>query len=60
MRWGQLTSTRTGEGYVDIHMLALLAHSFSGTDIAESCMPASELAIWEAILVEEDRLKRPM
>jgi len=43
---------------IDIEVLARSTHGFSGADITEICMSASKLAIREAILEEEDRLKR--
>ena len=43
---------------VDIEVLARSTHGFSGADITEICTSASKLAIREAILEEEDRLKR--
>ena len=42
---------------VDIEVLARSTHGFSGADITEICTSASKLAIREAILAEEDRLK---
>jgi len=43
---------------IDIEVLARSTHGFSGADITEICTSASKLAIREAILAEEDRLKR--
>lgn len=43
---------------VDIEVLARSTHGFSGADITEICTSASKLAIREAILAEEDRLKK--
>ncbi|KAL7547764.1 hypothetical protein ACHAWF_011044 [Thalassiosira exigua] len=43
---------------VDMEVLARSTHGFSGADITEICTSASKLAIREAILAEEDRLKR--
>merc|ERR1711957_119185 len=43
---------------VNIDVLARSTHGFSGADITEICTTASKLAIREAILSEEDRLKK--
>ena len=43
---------------IDIEVLARSTHGFSGADITEICTSASKLAIREAILAEEDRLKK--
>jgi transitional endoplasmic reticulum ATPase len=43
---------------VDIEVLARSTHGFSGADIAEICTTASKLAIREAILDAEARLKK--
>lgn len=43
---------------IDIEVLAKSTHGFSGADITEICTSASKLAIREAILAEEDRLKK--
>merc|ERR1711865_572054 len=43
---------------IDIEVLARSTHGFSGADITEICTTASKLAIREAILLEEDRLKK--
>jgi transitional endoplasmic reticulum ATPase len=43
---------------IDIEILAKSTHGFSGADITEICTSASKLAIREAILAEEDRLKK--
>jgi len=43
---------------VNIEVLARSTHGFSGADITEICMTASKLAIREAILEEEERLKK--
>ena len=43
---------------VDLEVLARSTNGFSGADIAEVCQQASKLAIREAILMEEDRLKK--
>ena len=43
---------------IDIEVLARSTHGFSGADITEICTSASKLAIREAILSEEDRLKK--
>jgi len=43
---------------VSIEVLARSTHGFSGADITEICTTASKLAIREAILIEEERLKR--
>lgn len=43
---------------VSIGVLARSTHGFSGADITEICTSASKLAIREAILAEEERLKR--
>lgn len=43
---------------IDIDVLARSTHGFSGADITEICTSASKLAIREAILAEEDRLKK--
>mmetsp|Transcript_7747 Transcript_7747/g.13959 ORF Transcript_7747/g.13959 Transcript_7747/m.13959 type:complete len:928 (-) Transcript_7747:88-2871(-) len=43
---------------VDIEILARSTHGFSGADITEICMSASKLAIREAIITEEERLKK--
>ena len=43
---------------IDIEVLARSTHGFSGADITEICTSASKLAIREAILAEEARLKR--
>mmetsp|Transcript_12639 Transcript_12639/g.26722 ORF Transcript_12639/g.26722 Transcript_12639/m.26722 type:complete len:921 (-) Transcript_12639:1766-4528(-) len=43
---------------IDIEILARSTHGFSGADITEICTSASKLAIREAILAEEDRLKK--
>ena len=37
-----------------------MTHGFSGAHIAEIYTPASKLAIREAILAEEDRVKQQM
>jgi len=42
---------------IDFDVLARSTHGFSGADITEICQQASKLAIREAILEEEDRLK---
>eukprot|EP00578_Thalassiosira_sp_NH16_P014836 CAMPEP_0181126966 /NCGR_PEP_ID=MMETSP1071-20121207/27930_1 /TAXON_ID=35127 /ORGANISM="Thalassiosira sp., Strain NH16" /LENGTH=935 /DNA_ID=CAMNT_0023212641 /DNA_START=50 /DNA_END=2857 /DNA_ORIENTATION=+ len=46
------------EESIDIEVLARSTHGFSGADITEICTSASKLAIREAILAEEDRLKK--
>lgn len=46
------------EAAIDIEVLARSTHGFSGADITEICMSASKLAIREAIIAEEERLKR--
>ncbi|KAL3770616.1 hypothetical protein ACHAWO_009380 [Cyclotella atomus] len=43
---------------IDIEVLAKSTHGFSGADITEICTSASKLAIREAILAEEARLKK--
>jgi len=43
---------------VNLEVLARSTHGFSGADITEICQTASKLAIREAILAEEDRLKK--
>ena len=43
---------------IDIEVLARSTHGFSGADITEICTSASKLAIREAILAEEARLKK--
>lgn len=43
---------------IDISVLARSTQGFSGADIAEICQSASKLAIREAILAEEERLKK--
>jgi len=43
---------------IDIEVLARSTHGFSGADITEICTSASKLAIREAILGEEARLKK--
>jgi transitional endoplasmic reticulum ATPase len=43
---------------VNINVLARSTHGFSGADITEICTAASKLAIREAILAEEERLKK--
>jgi transitional endoplasmic reticulum ATPase len=43
---------------VDLEVLARSTNGFSGADIAEVCQQASKLAIREAILHEEERLKK--
>eukprot|EP00565_Helicotheca_tamesis_P008540 CAMPEP_0185727986 /NCGR_PEP_ID=MMETSP1171-20130828/3493_1 /TAXON_ID=374046 /ORGANISM="Helicotheca tamensis, Strain CCMP826" /LENGTH=907 /DNA_ID=CAMNT_0028396637 /DNA_START=202 /DNA_END=2922 /DNA_ORIENTATION=+ len=43
---------------VSIEVLARSTHGFSGADITEICTTASKLAIREAILAEEERLKK--
>lgn len=43
---------------LDLEVLARSTNGFSGADIAEVCQQASKLAIREAILMEEDRLKK--
>ena len=43
---------------IDIEVLARSTHGYSGADITEICTSASKLAIREAILKEEDRLKK--
>jgi transitional endoplasmic reticulum ATPase len=43
---------------VDLEVLARSTNGFSGADIAEVCQQASKLAIREAILYEEERLKK--
>jgi len=43
---------------VNIEVLARSTHGFSGADITEICTAASKLAIREAILLEEERLKK--
>jgi len=43
---------------IDIEVLARSTHGFSGADITEICTSASKLAIREAIIAEEDRLKK--
>jgi len=43
---------------VEVEVLARSTHGFSGADITEICTSASKLAIREAILKEEDRLKK--
>ncbi len=43
---------------IDIEVLARSTHGFSGADITEICTQASKLAIREAILSEEERLKK--
>lgn len=42
---------------VDLEVLARSTHGFSGADITEICQMASKLAIREAILKEEERVK---
>lgn len=43
---------------IEIEVLARSTHGFSGADITEICTTASKLAIREAILSEEERLKK--
>lgn len=43
---------------VSVEVLARSTHGFSGADITEICTTASKLAIREAILAEEERLKK--
>jgi len=43
---------------IDIEVLAKSTHGFSGADITEICVTASKLAIREAIMSEEERLKK--
>lgn len=43
---------------VDVRVLARSTHGFSGADITEICTTASKLAIREAILEEEERLRK--
>lgn len=43
---------------VDVGVLARSTHGFSGADLAEICTSASKLAIREAILATEERLKK--
>jgi transitional endoplasmic reticulum ATPase len=43
---------------VDIEVMARSTYGFSGADIAEICTTASKLAIREAILAAEERLKK--
>eukprot|EP00559_Dactyliosolen_fragilissimus_P001916 CAMPEP_0184866088 /NCGR_PEP_ID=MMETSP0580-20130426/20747_1 /TAXON_ID=1118495 /ORGANISM="Dactyliosolen fragilissimus" /LENGTH=972 /DNA_ID=CAMNT_0027365565 /DNA_START=324 /DNA_END=3242 /DNA_ORIENTATION=- len=43
---------------ISMEVLARSTHGFSGADITEICTSASKLAIREAILHEEDRLKK--
>mmetsp|Transcript_9840 Transcript_9840/g.12462 ORF Transcript_9840/g.12462 Transcript_9840/m.12462 type:complete len:927 (+) Transcript_9840:183-2963(+) len=43
---------------VNLEVLARSTHGFSGADITEICTTASKLAIREAILKEEERLKK--
>ena len=43
---------------VDIEILSRSTHGFSGADITEICTSASKLAIREAILAKEERLKK--
>ena len=43
---------------IDLEVLARSTHGFSGADITEICQSASKLAIREAILAEEERLKK--
>merc|ERR1711935_171012 len=43
---------------IDIGVLAKSTHGFSGADITEICITASKLAIREAIMSEEERLKK--
>lgn len=43
---------------INIEVLARSTHGFSGADIAEICTTASKLAIREAILAAEERLKK--
>jgi transitional endoplasmic reticulum ATPase len=43
---------------VSLDVLARSTHGFSGADITEICTTASKLAIREAILKEEERLKK--
>jgi transitional endoplasmic reticulum ATPase len=42
---------------IDVEVLARSTHGFSGADIAEICTTASKLAIREAILAKEERVK---
>jgi len=46
------------EKSIDMEVLARSTHGFSGADITEICQTASKLAIREAILSEEARMKR--
>jgi len=43
---------------IDLEVLARSTHGFSGADITEICQTASKMAIREAILAEEERLKK--
>lgn len=43
---------------IDLEVLARSTNGFSGADISEICTTASKLAIREAILAAEDRLKK--
>lgn len=43
---------------IDLEVLARSTHGFSGADITEICQTASKLAIREAILAEEERLRQ--
>jgi len=43
---------------IDLEVMARSTHGFSGADITEICQTASKMAIREAILAEEDRLKK--
>lgn len=46
------------DGSVELEVLARSTHGFSGADISEICTTASKLAIREAILAAEERLKK--
>ena len=43
---------------INLEVLARSTHGFSGADITEVCTTAKKLAIREAIIAEEDRLKK--
>mmetsp|Transcript_30995 Transcript_30995/g.70897 ORF Transcript_30995/g.70897 Transcript_30995/m.70897 type:complete len:470 (-) Transcript_30995:59-1468(-) len=43
---------------VDLNVLARSTNGFSGADITEICQTASKLAVREAIVAEEERMKR--
>lgn len=43
---------------INLEILARSTHGFSGADITEVCQSATKLAVREAILIEEERLRK--